>query len=111
MFESFTYGARGAVATALEQAHSLDHEEILAEHLLLAVLADETSISAHVLRDHGVDDDQLLSPLTGLGARDHDALREIGIDLRGVRESAEAAFDLEHSTGLGAGALVSCGLG
>lgn len=92
MFERFTDGARGAVVNAQEQARGLHHETILAEHLLLAVLADGSSISARVLHEHGVDAGRLVGEVAALGAGDHDALREIGINLTAVRERAEAAF-------------------
>lgn len=92
MFERFTHDARGAVVNAREQARGLHHDEILAEHLLLAVLAAEGCISAHVLRQHGVRADRLVNELAALGASDQDALSEIGIDLTAVRQRAEAAF-------------------
>lgn len=92
MFERFTHGARQVVVDAQEQARRLGHEEVLAEHLLLALLAHEESISAHVLSEHGVQADRLADDVAALGAGDHDALREFGIDLTAVRERAEAAF-------------------
>jgi len=92
MFERFTHGARAAVIDAKEQARGLHHDEILAEHLLLAVLTEGTSVSAHVLRESGVQADQLIREVAALGAGDEDALREIGIDLTAVRQRAEAAF-------------------
>lgn len=92
MFERFTRSAREAVVDAQEQARALHHEVILAEHLLLAVLAQEASISARVLHAHGVQADRLIGEIATLGKGDHDALREIGIDLTTVRQHAEAAF-------------------
>lgn len=92
MFERFTADARAAVVNAQEQARGLHHESILAEHLLLAVLSDGTSISARVLREHDVPADRLMNELAVLGAGDRDALQEIGIDLAAVRQRVEAAF-------------------
>lgn len=92
MFERFTDAARAAVVNAQEQARGLHHEEILAEHLLLAVLTEDASISARVLRDHNVRADRLMNELAVLGAGDREALHEIGIDLAAVRQRVEAAF-------------------
>lgn len=92
MLERFTHGARQVVVDAQAHARRLRHEEVLAEHLLLAVLSDEHSISARVLVDHGVRADPLARDVAALGTSDHDALRELGIDLTAVRERAEAAF-------------------
>ena len=92
MFNRFTEGARRVVIDAQEQARNLHHEQILAEHLLLAVLAEKTSISARVLREHGVQADRLVDEVVALGTSDHDALRQIGIDLTAVRKHAETAF-------------------
>lgn len=92
MFERFTDGARAVLVDAQEQARRLHQEEILAEHLLLAVLAQPTSASARVLRDHGVQQDRLVGEVAALDAGDHAALSELGIDLAAVRQRAEAAF-------------------
>ncbi len=91
MFESFTEAARAAVVDAQEQARRLHHAEVLAEDLLLAVLAAD-GLSAQVLREHGVPPERLADDLAALGAGDADALRELGIDLTAVRQRAEAAF-------------------
>ena len=92
MFERFTQSAREVVVGAQEQANDLQHHQIQAEHLLLAVLRHDGSASAQVLRAHGVQAARLVQELAALGAADHDALREIGIDLTAVRQRAEAAF-------------------
>lgn len=92
MFERFTPAARGVVVGAQQQARALRHTEILAEHLLLAVLADETSAGAAVLTELGAGREELVRELTALGGADEQALREIGVDLVAVRERAEAAF-------------------
>jgi ATP-dependent Clp protease ATP-binding subunit ClpA len=92
MFERFTDGARGVVVDAREQARSLQHDEVLAEHLLLAVLTGTDTAGARVLREHGLRADRLIEEVAALGTGDRDALREIGIDLAEVRQRAEAAF-------------------
>lgn len=92
MFNRFTTGARDVVVGAQEQARGLGHHEILAEHLLLAVLAARTSVSSVVLREHGIDEGRLTDEVTTLGTGDQEALRAIGIDLEAVRQRAEAAF-------------------
>ena len=95
MFERFTDSARAAVVNAQEQARGLHHDEVLAEHLLLAVLAEQACISAHVLREHGVHMQRLTSEVAALGRGDHDALREIGIDLA-LEQSLRQALALRH---------------
>lgn len=92
MFERFRDDARRVVVNAQEQARDLHHEQILPEHLLLGVLAEEASVSARVLEDHDVQRERLVSEIAALGVSDDDALREIGIDLMAVRQRAEAAF-------------------
>lgn len=97
MFERFSAPARRVVIEAQQQARALQHTEILAEHLLLGVLADETCISASVLDELGVQHERLVAEVAALGLADEDALRAVGIDLAAVRRAAESAF--------GAGAL------
>ena len=92
MFERFTTSARAAVIDAQEHARRLHHEQVLAEDLLLAVLSDERSAGAQILRRLGVLPDRIAADVAALGAGDQDALRHIGIDLTAVREHAEAAF-------------------
>lgn len=92
MFNRFTPDARAAVIHAQEQARGLHHDTILAEHLLLALLSEDTSISAGVLREHHVRADRLLGELAVLGDGDRDALHDLGIDLAAVRQRAETAF-------------------
>jgi ATP-dependent Clp protease ATP-binding subunit ClpA len=92
MFERFTTAARAVVIDAQQQAQTLHHREIRPDHLLLGVLGDDTSVSAGVLRDLGVNRESLLKEVASLGVADDEALRTIGIDLSAVREQAEAAF-------------------
>jgi ATP-dependent Clp protease ATP-binding subunit ClpA len=92
MFERFTAAARSVVVNAQDQARSLHHDQVLAEHLLLGVLAERDSISARVLGDLGVEHERLAREVAALGTADDEALRAIGIDLAAVRQRAEAAF-------------------
>ena len=92
MFERFTTAARAVVVNAQEQAHTLHHREIRPDHLLLGVLADDSSISAGVLHDLGLLPEALSKEAASLGVADDEALRSIGIDLDAVRKQAEAAF-------------------
>ena len=92
MFERFTESARGVVVDAQEQARTVGHSEIMAEHLLLAILADGDSIGARVLRGLGVEREVLVREVAALGLSDDEALRAIGVDLATVRRQAEAAF-------------------
>ncbi len=52
MFERFTAGARQIVVRAQSEARQLGHGFIGCEHLLLALLAAESSPAADVLREH-----------------------------------------------------------
>jgi ATP-dependent Clp protease ATP-binding subunit ClpA len=92
MFERFTTAARSVVVNAQDQARSLNHDQILAEHLLLGVLTEGDSIGARVLGDLGVQSERLTQEVAALGTGDDDALRAIGVDLAAVRQRAEAAF-------------------
>lgn len=92
MFERFTEAARRVVVRAQEEARSLGQQEILAEHLLLSILAEADSISAEVLSELGVEHARLAGEVSAPTSGDDDALRAIGIDLAAVRERAEAAF-------------------
>lgn len=103
MFERFTERARALVRTAANEAHRREHPVVGAEHLLLALLADEDSLAVRVLRDAGADladlrDRAAVAVSAANGApqpfdsADAAALREIGIDLDAVRAAAERAF-------------------
>lgn len=92
MFERFTKSARAAVVSAQEQARSLGHNEIMAEHLLLGVMAEVDGVGAKLLRELGVEREAVLTEVEPLGSSDAEALRGIGVDLEAVRRQAEAAF-------------------
>jgi ATP-dependent Clp protease ATP-binding subunit ClpA len=91
MFERFTTSARDVVVAAQEEALGLGHDQVLAEHLLIAVLASPEPGAAR-LRERGVDREAVVEQLRRLGPGDEDALRTIGVDLSAVRASVEATF-------------------
>ncbi len=94
MFERFTTEAREVVVLAQDEARSLRHGHIGTEHLLLALLRQDTPATA-VLRRHGLDHDEVagaVAAATGGDGLDVDALRTLGIDLDAVRERVEATF-------------------
>ncbi|HEX7743977.1 MAG TPA: Clp protease N-terminal domain-containing protein [Micromonosporaceae bacterium] len=105
MFERFTDRARTAVNQSRAEASKLGHDKVGTEHLLIALLADEASLAARVLREAGADLGDLRARVERhvgrgprvLGEADAAALREIGIDLDEVRAKIEQSF--------GAGAL------
>lgn len=92
MFERFTQPARDLVVDAQAQARRLGHREIAAEHLLLAVVAETDGLGARVLREFGLQPDELSRDVAALGNADADALRTIGVDLEAVRRQTEARF-------------------
>lgn len=97
MFERFTDGARQVVKRAQEEARELRHPHIGTEHLLLGLLWQRETLSAQLLRDHGLDHERARSEIVRLLGTpaddlDADALEAIGIDLSAVREKVEAAF-------------------
>jgi ATP-dependent Clp protease ATP-binding subunit ClpA len=108
MFERFTHAAREVVTGAQTEAKDLDHPWIGTEHVLLALVADETGAVAVALRGSGVDEvyvrDEIIrrvvssdvGPAAGpdpdTEAEDAAALKAIGIDLAQVRRAIEENF-------------------
>jgi ATP-dependent Clp protease ATP-binding subunit ClpA len=106
MFERFTAPARDAVVAAQTEARDLGHRTIGTEHLLLALLADQSGPVARLLGEHGIDPafvradvrrrvDHEVKPdlsFTEADAEDAAALKAIGIDLQAVRAAIEANF-------------------
>lgn len=97
MFERFTSNARSAVVLAQEQARTMRHDHIGAEHLLLGVMTMPDTVGARVLGRLGVDINAVRPQVEGLAWQDAEALRALGIDMDEVRRRAEET--------LGAGAL------
>jgi ATP-dependent Clp protease ATP-binding subunit ClpA len=98
MFERFTVEARQVVTLANENASRLNHNHIGTEHLLLGLLAQPGTVSARVLNDHGVRQEEVFTQIARIvgtvpvGDLDAEALETIGIDLSTVREKVEAVF-------------------
>nr|WP_041775657.1 Clp protease N-terminal domain-containing protein [Blastococcus saxobsidens] len=94
MFERFTPEARAVVVGAQREARQLHHRSIGTEHLLLALLAQDTR-SAAVLVRHGLTHDAVIEAVAahvGGPELDAGALEAVGIDLDAVRSSVEATF-------------------
>jgi ATP-dependent Clp protease ATP-binding subunit ClpA len=89
MLERFTRKARETVHGAVRIAQNATASEVRPEHVLAALLADETSLAVRVLADSGVPLDRIHAELDrrrmqyvdGLDADDAEALQAIGIDL------------------------------
>jgi ATP-dependent Clp protease ATP-binding subunit ClpA len=95
MFERFTQEARDVVVLAQGEARSLGHGWIGTEHLLLAVLGDDTSDVTRALGALGLDAGTVRTRLlqeVGTGLDDGTALRDLGIDLDAVRQRVEERF-------------------
>lgn len=95
MLERFTGAAREVVVRAQGEARSLGHGWIGTEHLLLAVLADESSDVSRALASLGLDAGRIRERVlteVGAGIDDGTALRDLGIDLDTVRRRVEERF-------------------
>jgi ATP-dependent Clp protease ATP-binding subunit ClpA len=100
MFERFTKSARRVVVGAQGEAIRLKHPTIGTEHLLLALLTEESGGAYLVLHEAGLDRDGVrteVQRLVGTPGRvltqgDADALKTIGIDLDAVLASVERSF-------------------
>jgi ATP-dependent Clp protease ATP-binding subunit ClpA len=94
MFERFTTEARQAVVGAQDEARRLHDGRIGTEHLLLALLTQDTP-SAAVLARYGLTHDSVSQTIAGYRSAedlDADALTTLGIDLDAVRDRVEATF-------------------
>ena len=93
MFERFTKPARATVERAFEESAALNSERIAAEHLLIALAADEAGGPARDALDGlGLTAVALRADMQATGGLDADALASIGIDLEVVRQRAEESF-------------------
>ena len=92
MFERFTRAARAAVIRAQEEAREQSSPVVGAEHVLLAVLAEEDGAPARALHRLGVDVAQVAGEVRRAAGLDDEALASLGIDLEEVRRCAEDAF-------------------
>jgi ATP-dependent Clp protease ATP-binding subunit ClpA len=104
MFERFTSEARQTVTRAQVEARELRHQHIGTEHLLLAMLTQDTPSTA-VLGRYGLTHDSVSDTIRGYGSTDDmdaDALTTLGIDLDAVRERVEETFGPGALDGRGA---------
>jgi ATP-dependent Clp protease ATP-binding subunit ClpA len=106
MFERFTTAARTVVVQAYAETKNLHQAPVGTQHLLLALVADDTGPIALALHDHGVDEvyvrDAIIrlagsrapdpDPSPAADAEDAAALKAIGIDLDQVRRAVEENF-------------------
>jgi ATP-dependent Clp protease ATP-binding subunit ClpA len=98
MFERFTDQARLVVRLAHEEAEGLSHRYIGTEHLLLAMLHEDTGLAYTVLTQAGVTHEQIRAATQAtvgagaLGEADAEALQAIGIDLPTVLAKIEEVF-------------------
>jgi ATP-dependent Clp protease ATP-binding subunit ClpA len=94
MFERFTTEARQTVVGAQAEARRRHTGRIGTEHLLLALLAQDTPSTA-VLARHGLTHDSVSETIQGYLSSDEldaEALTTLGIDLDAVRDRVEATF-------------------
>ena len=94
MFERFTKRARATVAAAHDIASSAGAREVRPEHLLAAMLGDESCVATRVLVGLGVVPPEVVAQVekrdrlgAGLDDGDAKALATIGIDLEEVLRS------------------------
>jgi ATP-dependent Clp protease ATP-binding subunit ClpA len=100
MFERFTVQGREVVVRARHEARQCCHAHIGTEHLLLAMLSEDSGVAYTVLREAGLDgprvraDVQRLvgAPPKILDDEDAAALQTIGIDLDAVVARIEESF-------------------
>ncbi|MQA10510.1 MAG: ATPase [Pseudonocardiaceae bacterium] len=95
MFERFTKAARAAVIAAQREAITADAPKIDAEHLLLALFDDPSSVAGRVLAAEDVRRGELVEKFRtmrrrgGLSDADAAALGEFGIDVDQIVASVE----------------------
>jgi ATP-dependent Clp protease ATP-binding subunit ClpA len=89
MFERFTTDARGVVVAARELAAARGDRWVGTEHMLLAVVEDDTAV-ARALASLGLTAERVRAGLEA--PPPSDALRHLGIDLDAVRRRAEEVF-------------------
>jgi ATP-dependent Clp protease ATP-binding subunit ClpA len=105
MFERFTTQARGVVVDAQHEARQLNHAYIGTEHLLLALLREDSGLPHTVLSEAGLSLDEARASVTrilnessretsnpALDEDDAAALEAIGIDLDAIRAKIEETF-------------------
>lgn len=96
MFERFTVSARAAVIAARDLAEDDHDTHIRPHHLMLALVADDSSLAVQVLEVLGVTPERVADAVarrrtadSGLGEEDVEALATIGIDVAEVLRRIE----------------------
>lgn len=112
MFERLTRDTRVVVHRAYEQAQRLGSPTLEAEHLLLALAADERSPSGALLRSEGLDPDSVLAALerenelslavAGVAIADFELPRRPPAPRRSPRFAASSRRVMERAVKLGA---------
>jgi len=92
-FDKFTDRARRALQVAQEEAVRLGHGQIVAEHLLLGLLSDRTSVAAKALGGLSVDLDALAARAAAAAGFSVDPPQpEVGL-AASARQAIELAVD------------------
>jgi ATP-dependent Clp protease ATP-binding subunit ClpA len=91
-FDKFTDRARRALQTAQEEAMRLGHGQIVAEHLLLGLLADRTSVAAHALARLGMDLDGLAAKVAAQNLSADPPQPQVGL-AASAKQAIELAVD------------------
>ena len=71
MTNRFTQKAQNALNFSLRIASEMGHTYIGSEHLLLGLLAEDSGVAAHYLKEHGADFEKLkkaIAELSGVGS-------------------------------------------
>ncbi len=128
-FDKFTERARKTLHLAQEEAHSLRHDYIGTEHLLLGLVREREGVAGRVLEALGVDLEQVRASVEHIiGRGDHQVTGPLGMTPRakkvielGVDEARRLRHNyigtehlllglLREGEGIGAGVLESFGL-
>lgn len=128
-FDRFTKRARHVLTLAQEEAQSFQHNYIGTEHLLLGLVREREGIAAQVLRNLGIEVNQVRSAVEAIiGRGDRIVIGEVGITPR-AKKVIELAVDearrlnhrfigtehlllglIREGEGIGAGVLESLGV-
>jgi ATP-dependent Clp protease ATP-binding subunit ClpC len=73
MFERFSAAARRVVATAYEEARTLNHDEVGPEHILIGLIHEREGVAAKVLDSLGISQGAMRRQVQGIAASEHEA--------------------------------------
>ena len=96
-YEQFTDQARQAMARAHEEARAFHHEYIGTEHVLLALVAEDSGIGADVLQALGVDTHQVRVEIEKLV---HSGPESVAVDERPLTPRAREALEFARQEAL-----------